>query len=503
MSKRIEAKQKAREDKRQAQIKSGHMTYIPYKDRIKKESLPNKKSGLPTAAEEMAQRQEVIEKSTIVYRKMLPTLLQNLSKIDDPRNPNKVKHKITTLFAYGILLFVYQVGTRRNANRTMTTPILRENMNAMFPELESLPHADTLARFLEKIEVEKIQECLIELLKDLIRRKKFKNQFPSKSYLIAVDGSQKFYRDYEWDKRALQRHVGEERNPQYYAYVLETVIIFDNGMSLPLLAEILENMDHDEQDTKQDCESKAFIRLAGKLHKIFGKNRVTIVADGLYACGPVIGLCQKYKWGFMITLKEGSLPNVWREAIGLMRLEPSNSLAVQWGDREQQYSWANSIEYEYNNRTRCAYLNVVVCRESWIENHSRTTGVVEEKCAQYAWISSAPLSDKNVFKRCTKMARYRWKIESGFLVEKHEGYNFEHCYSYNWQAMKGFHYLMKIGHFLNTMAVHSEILLEYVRVRGIRGFIADMFLALSGALLDAERIRNVVVSKHLWRLCVT
>ena len=114
-------------------------TYIPYKDRIKKESLPNRKSGMPTVDEEMARRQEIIEKSTIVYRKMFPTLPQNLSKIDDPRNPNKIKHKITTLFVYGILLFVYQVGTRRNANRTMTTPILRENMNMMFPELESLP----------------------------------------------------------------------------------------------------------------------------------------------------------------------------------------------------------------------------------------------------------------------------------------------------------------------------------------------------------------------------
>lgn len=45
--------------------------------------------------------------------------------------------------------------------------------------------------------------------------------------------------------------------------------------------------------------------------------------------------------------------------------------------------------------------------------------------------------------RYTKIARYRWKTENNFLVEKHEGYYFVHCYSYDWQAMKGFHHWEK------------------------------------------------------------
>lgn len=98
------------------------------------------------------------------------------------------------------------------------------------------------------------------------------------------------------------------------------------------------------------------------------------------------------------------------------------------------------------------------------------------------------------------MARYRWKIESNFLIEKHEGYYFEHCYSYNWQAMKGFHYLMKVGHFLNVMAVNSELLLQYVDESGIRGFINDLWLALSGTVLDVQRIADIIKTKHVWKL---
>lgn len=499
---RLEQKQKEREDKLWERVRSGKAVRATCKEKKKKTSLPNRKCSQKSVEEEMAERQEKAERATILYRQMLPGLLKKLSRIKDPRHPNKIKHKLTVLMVYGILLFVCQTGSRREANRQMSQPIFWENARAMFPEFDSLPHADTLARLLERIEVEQIQECLVELLQDLMRRKKFRNHLIHKRYLIAVDGSQKFVRDYPWEPEALKRHVGgEERIPQYYVYVLESVLILDNGMTLPVLTEILENKDWVEGQTKQDCESKAFYRLAGKLLKIFGKGKVTLIADGLYACGPVIMKCRENRWDYMIVLKEDALTDVWKEATGLMRLEPANSLCAQWGERTQNYLWANDIEYEYGTRSRhTVMMHVVLCYETWEENHSHSTGIEEEKMTRYAWISSKQLNSRNVFLRCTRMARHRWKIESHFLIEKHEGYSFEHVYSYDWQAMKGFHYLMKIGHFMNIMAVNSELLAEYAREKGIRGFVADLCLALSGALLDVSRIGKVVSGRHIWKM---
>jgi hypothetical protein len=320
--------------------------------------------------------------------------------------------------------------------------------------------------------------------------------------LIAVDGTQKFFRDYPWQSEALKRTVGgEERIPQYYVYTLDSVLVLDNGIVLPVLTEILENKDWKEGESKQDCEYKAFKRLAVKLCKVFGKGKVTLLADGLYACGPVMRICRDYRWDYMIVLKEDALPGVWKEATGLMRLEPSNCFHVKWGDRQQAYQWANDIEYEYG--VKCRYtemLHVVICYETWTENHCRSSKTEELKETRYAWISSRPLTEKNVFMRCTKLARYRWKIESSFLIEKHEGYYFEHCYSYNWQAMKGFHFLMKIGHFLNELAVNSELLLEYVKESGIRGFISSLWDALKGAVLDIQRIAAIVEARYIWKI---
>lgn len=499
---RLEGKQKDREQKLRERVEAGLAVRVFHEDRKEKADQPNRKCVQKTPEEEMAERQEKVEKATILYRQMLPELLKKLSRIKDPRQPNKTKHKMTVLMIYGIMLFVCQTGSRREANKQMSRPIFWNNMRAMFPEFNSMPHADTLARLLEKIKVEEIQDCLVELLRDLMRRKKFKSHLINKRYLLAVDGSQKFFRDYQWQPEALKRHVGgEERIPQYYVYTLDSVLILDNGIVLPVLTEILENKDWVEGETKQDCESKAFKRLSQKLYKIFGKGKVTLIADGLYACGPVIKKCREYKWDYMITLKEDAIPDVWREATGLMSLEESNTLYAKWGNRQQAYVWANGIEYEHGKKIRITeILHVVICYEKWLENHTRSTKTLENKETRYAWISSKPITRKNVFMRCTKMARYRWRIENNFLIEKHEGYNFEHCYSYDWQAMKGFHYLMKVGHFLNAMAVNSELLLKYVDESGIRGFIKGLCLAISGASLDTKRISDIAGKKHIWKL---
>ena len=496
-------KQREKEEKLRDKIRTGQIRHEKYEERKKKPAMPNRVNIDESSEDEIDDRQDTIERATIVYRNMLPSLLKKLDRIKDPRNPNQIKHKITVLLLYGMIMFVYQMGSRRETNRTMSR-ILFENLNAMFPELETIPHADTLARLLENIDVSEIQECMVELVKDLIKRKKFKNYLYKKNYLIAIDGTQKFYRNYQWDEKCLERNVGKEetKTAQYYVYVLESVLILDNGITLPLYTLFLDNEDWIKGETKQDCEQKAFYRLAKKMKELFRNSRITIVVDGLYACGPVIKTCLEYKWNYMIVLKDDSLKSVWSDAKGIMKLEPENRLSVRWGDRDQEYQWANQIEYDYKDgkRTRCLMLNVVICHETWQEYHSRSTKKIEQIETKYAWISSEPLSKKNVFERCTRIGRYRWKIENNILTEKHQGYSYEHCYSYTWNAMQGYHYLMKIGRLLNVLAVNSELLAQKVKELGVRGFIKFLKKACEGCLLDADRIYEAYNENRQWRL---
>lgn len=72
-----------------------------------------------------------------------------------------------------MLVFVFQFSSRREANEEITTPQFRENLQALFPELKSMPHADTLYRLLERIKPGEIEKAHVALIHRLIRKKSF------------------------------------------------------------------------------------------------------------------------------------------------------------------------------------------------------------------------------------------------------------------------------------------------------------------------------------------
>ncbi len=123
-------------------------------------------------AEEKQARLEAVTDQVNILRGKLPILLRRLRSIPDPRNPRKIKHQLTCLMIYGILIFVLQMSSRREANRDLTRPMFKENLRLLFPELKDLPHQDTLMRLLDRIEVDQIEAAQIELVQQLMRKKK-------------------------------------------------------------------------------------------------------------------------------------------------------------------------------------------------------------------------------------------------------------------------------------------------------------------------------------------
>jgi len=279
---------------------------------------------------------EAVTEQVKVLRGKLPILLRRLRNIADPRNPKKIKHRLTCLMIYGILIFVLQVSSRREANRELTRPMFKENLKLLFPELEDLPHQDTLMRLLDRIEVDQIEAAQIELVQQLMRKKKFQRYLIDGCYPIAFDGTQKMVRKVGWSEECLERKVGtgEEKQKQYYVYVVELNLVLGNGMVVPLMSEFLEYNKGDTAEAKQDSEPRGFHRLAERLKAAFPRTRFLVLLDGLYPNGPVIESCRKYNWQFMIVLQDGNLPQVWEEYRGLKKLlEPQERLENIWGDR--------------------------------------------------------------------------------------------------------------------------------------------------------------------------
>lgn len=173
---------------------------------------------------------------------------------------------------YGLLAFIFRLSSRRAINRELSGMVVFENLKRIFPELESIPHADTLARLLERINVNDIEKTHIALINQLIRSKKFKKLLISGCLPVAIDGTQKIYRDGELhDLRWLSRKVGNEEAGlnQQYIYVLEANIVFKNGLTIPLLTEYLKT-DWDifnNPEGKQDCELSSFNSINTEKHR--------------------------------------------------------------------------------------------------------------------------------------------------------------------------------------------------------------------------------------------
>jgi hypothetical protein len=471
-------------------------------DTRRPQALPNRKSDDETVEEEQQARQEAAEAQLRLMRAKLPILLRRLEKIPDFRNPKKLKHKLTVLMIWGILLFVYQMASRRQANRKLTCPMFLENLREFFPELESCPHQDTLNRLLAGIDVDQIEEAHVELIRQLIRKKKFFRFLIRNCYPIAFDGTQKHRRSKLLSEQWLQRRVGKEgeKKTQYTVYVLEANLAFKNGMVLPLLSEFLDYTEGDTSSNKQDCELKAFYRLAERLKRLFPRLPIMVLGDGLFANGPVMELCRKNNWDFMIVLQDDSLPSVWEEVDGLRGYQEKNQLDLTWGNRRQHFWWVNEIEYCYGpNQRKRQKVHVVVCEEAWEEIDKETNEPVT-KTSRHVWLSSKQLNHGNVHERCNLGARHRWGIEESILVEKCHGYHYEHLFSHDWNAMRGFHYLMRIGHLLNVLAQYGTALIKLAQTLGVRGLLEFVRETMAAPWLNAERVREALAKPYQLRL---
>lgn len=90
---------------------------------------------------------------------------------------------------FGLLAFVFRLRSRREMNRELTGAAINTHLKKIFPELETIPHADTLARLLEITNPAEIESAHIALIKKLIINKKLKTLLINGCLPITIDGS--------------------------------------------------------------------------------------------------------------------------------------------------------------------------------------------------------------------------------------------------------------------------------------------------------------------------
>jgi len=220
-------------------------------------------------------------------------------------------------------------------------------------------------------------------------------------------------------------------------------LITANGFAFSLLTEFIENSD--PQASKQDCELKAFYRLAERLKKRFPRLSICLLLDGLYAGGPTFQLCEDFHWRYMVVLQDKDLLNVHRSFDTILPLVPENHKRLRLGQTQeivQDYRWVTQIDY-FDSQDRNHHLNMLTCQETKPNRQGKT------HTTTFKWLTNFIPTMTNVDTLANQGGRMRWKIENeGFNVQKNGGFNLEHPYSQHHKARKVFYFLLQIAYLI-------------------------------------------------------
>ena len=81
-----------------------------------------------------------------------------------------------------------------------------------------------------------------------------------------------------------------------------------------------------------------------------------------------------------------------------------------------------------------------------------------------------------------------------------QGYAYEHAFAKNWNAMKGYHYLMRLGHLINTLARFSKALAKLFGELGVQATIEFIRNTLSGPWLNLHELELRIAQPFRLRL---
>jgi hypothetical protein len=312
--------------------------------------------------------------------------------------------------------------------------------------VEQVCHPDSLGYSMNMIDPEELSGIRTKMIRKVIRDKViYKQRLMGLYYTIGIDGTGMFYFDKRHCPNCLK--VVRDDKSYYYHNILEAKLILPNGFAFSIESEFIENEAADV--SKQDCELKAFYRLAPRLKKAFPQMKICLLLDSLYAAGPVSNICEKYNWKFITVFKQGSMPALFQEFESLKVLTPQNHAENTIKGGSQEWHWVNHIDHE-NQR-----FNVLECIESRGQNLNSDT-------TRWVWLTNFFINNTNHL-NIGKGGRLRWKIENeGWNMQKNGGYELEHAYSLHEIGMKNFYILLQIAHFLSQLMEKGSLLKPFI-----------------------------------------
>jgi hypothetical protein len=319
--------------------------------------------------------------------------------------------------------------------------------------------------FLRILSPDALEQLKATLVAGLITQKVFyRFRLLGKFYTVAIDGTGvNSYSQNDTDNTCIHK-TSKNGVTTYYHHVVEAKLVTSTGLSISLASEWIAN-DEDEKFKKQDCEQKAFVRLAAKIKNFFPRLPLCILADGLYPNKTFMQTCENYGWAYIVVLKDDSLKllqediidteNKYRATLECMNVEAKGKTKVT-----QLYTWIK-IPLMYGEHSVYWFK----CKETiTYYDESKLPLDKQPSPTTFVWLTNQNVTDKNIM-NLAEAGRNRWRIENeGFNTQKNGGFELGHKFSRNhFCSYKNYYQCLQIAHLLSQLIEHSNNIVQLLK----------------------------------------
>ena len=411
-----------------------------YKDktiRIKSGKSFKKSEGLSRKQKrEIMKDKDFLKELLKIIKKYFPQLTSMFSSLTDKRHKSYITYKMRTIIMTRLLALLCGITTMTEINNEFNSEQAIANLSKICNQnLKEIPDWQTIQDVIEQLDYNEVDNIRKYMFKALLRSKMF-DKFRYDGYIqLIVDATGLTALDYNLNGNCLTRT--RDGKIKYYKYVLEVKVVFFN-MVISIDSEWIENTNSNTEKEKQDCEVKAFKRMAPRIKNNYPKLKFIITGDALYATDPMMNICENYNWKYIFNLKPDRLKEVASQFEGNIKLENETNLS--------NYYLSTNIYH----KKHC--LNAIKYKE--LQNN---------KLVSFRYVTNLNINNDNI-KDIVTMGRRRWKIENeGFKEKKNGSFNISHLCSHFDNALKIHYLFIQIAHTIRQLLELGSLVYKEVK----------------------------------------
>lgn len=378
-------------------------------------------------------------------RHFFPEFNRWLGDLHDRRDRQRITYSVQHLVWEETLMFLCGLKSRHAMVSESQSPgFLAALLDLCGTDEEAAAHPDSPYTFLSALHPANLVQFQAKLVRRLMRMRALQQFRFGKEWLVAVDAT--WLRTYPkvHCKHCLHMTLPDGTQRWMHA-VLEAKLLLSNGMAISLGSVSIQN--NGKPATKQDCELKALTRLATKLKKLYPRLPICLTADSLYACEPVMKICEQMSWSYIAVFKQGRLPALWERAEAKARKGPQRTETLQDGT-VQTFRWATNLQHEHHTT------HALFCEELKPSGQAHS----------WAWISDHRPDQNTAAHIANRGGRPRWKIENeGFNEQKNGEFELKHDYGSKGYCWYNDYLIVQVAHLLIQLVEHGDLIKKLSR----------------------------------------